>query len=207
MLQPPITTKLILETAKRDPAAAHRMVAQYTESIGGHRALFEFRGKQSCIQRAITKPLPGAAGDAFLRGAVKLEGFTIYEVMPIHHKALQAVNSPLLDLVGGALDAEGKTARREFEPEDERQICYIFTAYPKDLFKVPKSELAAHIKAKSEEIFEAASSADINAICNAVLAQYHRHIQTSVKRQAQLEGQVEPSFFQELKAAASKPAA
>ena len=50
---------------------------------GGHKPLIEFRARQSCIRQAMAKPLPGAAGDAFLKGAVSVGHFTIYEVMPI----------------------------------------------------------------------------------------------------------------------------
>ena len=201
-----IEIKQIQELGRTNPSEAHKLVANLLGERG-HKSFFEFKGRQQCIRKAMAKPLPGAAGDAFLRGSVKIDDRIIYEVMPIHHKALQAVNSPLLQLVGGAIESEEKKAALDIEPEDEMRICYIFTEHPKALYQVPKTELAAHIKAKAQELFEASSSAEINSICNAVIAQFHRHIKACVRRNAQLEGQVESSFFQELAGASKKPTA
>lgn len=151
---------------------------------------FKFKGRQSCIKRAMAVPLPGAAGDAFLRGSVKIEDYTIYEVMPIHLKCLQLVNSPLLDLITSAVE-DGKSAKREFEVSDEWKLCFIFTASPETLYDTPKAKLAELIETSAKVQFRAANSALINGICSAIVKQFERHIATTVRYAGEVESQTE----------------
>jgi hypothetical protein len=183
------------------PADAHRLVADRL-GVDGHKPFFEFRGRQECIRQAMAKPLPGAAGDAFLRGSVKIEDYVIHEVMPIHLKCLQLVNSPLLDLVTSAVAADvvdekngeqkktvTKTASREFEFSDEWQLCYIFTENPETLYDTPKSELAKLIETSAKAEFRAINSALVNGICSAIVKQFERHISTTVKYATEVDAQ------------------
>lgn len=184
-----IATKQLLELGKQDPKEAHRLIANMVGERG-HKPFFEFRGRQDCIRRAMSRPLPGAAGDAFLLGSVKLDEHTIYEVMPIHLKCLQAVNSPMLDLMTAAAE-DGKSAKREFELDDEFQLCYIFTENPEVLYDTPKSKLVELIQNSAKSKFRSASSALVNGICTAIVKQFERHIATSVRFSSEVEGQTE----------------
>ena len=204
----------VYELSLRDPAAAHKLVADAVEARGGHQILRERNKRQSCIKEAMAKPLPGAAGDAFLRGSVEVgevgEEFKVHGVFPITHLALQAIESPLLKLVGNAASKPGEKAGMEFTLEDEWRVCFIFTEHPASLFSVWKKDnaaLAGYIRDGAQAKFETVPSEDVNAICTAVLAQYHRFVQATIRRRAQLEGQVEKSFFQALEPEPSKPMA
>ena len=146
--------------------------------------------RQSDIKRAQCKPLPGAAGDAFLRGAVTVDAYTIFEVMPIHLKCLQLVNSPMLDLITSAVQ-DGAAAKREFECDDEFQLCYIFTENPEVLYDTPKSKLAELIQTSAKAKFRTANSALVNGICSAIVKQFERHIATTVRFASEVEGQTE----------------
>jgi hypothetical protein len=152
--------------------------------------LKDHHARQSCIRQAMAKPLPGAAGDAFLRGAVTVDAYTIYEVMPIHLKCLQLVNSPMLDLVTSAVQ-DGATAKREFECDDEFQLCYIFTENPEVLYDTPKSKLEELIQTSAKAKFRTANSALVNGICSAIVKQFERHIATTVRFASEVEGQTE----------------
>ena len=157
---------------------------------------------------ALAKPLPGAAGDAFLTGAIKLDEHTIFEVMPIHIKALQAVESPLLDLITG-LKADGNKAassKQIDDPLEQQMICLIFTENPETLLDVPKSELAGYIKTQSAK-FRPLRLEDVEAISTAVLAQFKKFVEATVRRRAQLEEQVPKSFFQAFQNNPSEPKA
>ncbi len=201
------------ELSLRDPAAAHMLVADAVEARGGHQVLRDRNKRQSCIKEAMAKPLPGAAGDAFLRGAIEFGDevkFRVHGVFPITHLALQSVNSPLLRLVGNAAAKPGEKAGMDFNITDEWQVCFIFTESPKSLYEVWKQDqaaLAEYIRKGSDAKFMEVDSADVNAICTAVLAQYNRFVQATIRRRAQLEGQVEKSFFQALEPEPSKPMA
>jgi len=196
-----------------DPAAAHKLVFEAIEARGGLEVLRRRNARQSCIKEAMAKPLPGAAGDAFLRGSVEVGEelkFQVHGVFPITHLALQAIESPLLKLVGNAASKPGEKAGMEFTLEDEWRVCFIFTEHPASLFCVWKKDnaaLAGYILDGAQAKFETVPSEDVNAICTAVLAQYHRFVQATIRRRAQLRGQVENSFFLALEPEPSKPMA
>ena len=179
----------IVEVGKTDPKAAYRLVE---ESITPTDRLewSKFRQRQGCIRQAMSRPLPGAAGDAFLKGSITVADCVIFEVMPIHLKCLQLVNSPLLDLVTAAV-TDGGGAKREFECVDEAQLCYIFTENPETLYDTPKAALLDLIKKESRARFMAANSALVNGICSAIIKQFERHIATTVKYASEVEGQTE----------------
>lgn len=185
-----IEGKNIVELAQTDPKAAYDLVFREVDRRGGHKALLNYRSRQNCIKQAMSKPLPGASADAFLLGSVKLDEHTIYEVMPIHLKCLQAVNSPMLDLMTAATE-DGKSAKREFELDDEFQLCYIFTENPEILYDTPKSKLAELIQTSAKAKFRPASSALVNGICTAIIKQFERHIATSVRFGSEVEGQTQ----------------
>lgn len=184
------------EIARTDLRQAQRIAAS---AIGesGLRRFLEHKGRQACIQRARTRPLPGAAADAFLNGGIKMAGRVIHEVMPVHLKCLQAVNSPVLRLIENAVSSKDKQADVDFEPSEERELCYIFTADPEKLEDTPKGERVELIKSESKRIFGKCSAAEINMTVVAVVNQFHRHIQTSVKFAGEMEASGDVRFFRE----------
>jgi hypothetical protein len=180
----------IYDLSLEDPKKAYDLVFREVDRRGGHGVLIQHKMRQSCVRQAMSKPLPGAAGAAFLEGSVKVGEYAINEVMPIHLKCLQLVNSPLLDLVTAAVE-NGKEAKREIEFEDEWNMCFIFTENPEVLYDTPKSELAALIKKQGKERFRLANSAAVNGICAAIVKQFERHISTTVRYASDIDGQTE----------------
>jgi hypothetical protein len=192
----------VIEAGNINPAAAHAMV-ESTVTEAQRQEWGQFRKRQSCISVAASKPLPGSSGDAFINGPVRVDKYTIYEVMPIHHLALQAIESPLLSLVSSAVESSGESAKAEFDPKDEREVCFIFTTDPEALESTPKAVRRQFIHTGADA-FKNVPAAFINAICSAVIEQYRRHLQTTLRLQQQLEGQVEKGFFPAPKPSPSK---
>jgi hypothetical protein len=185
----------IYELAQTDPEAAYKMVFEAVDRRGGHKVLIDHRLRQSCIGAARAKPLPGSAENAFLKGAISIGDFIIFEVMPVHLKCLQLVNSPLLELAAAAMSKDG-AAKREIEFDDEWNICFIFTHDPEVLYDTPKAKLKELIETGAREQFKpsktnAVNSATVNGICAAVVKQFERHIATSVRFASEVEGQAE----------------
>lgn len=160
------------------------------------RAFFEFRGRQVCIRQAMQKPLPGASADAFLNGALKVDGRTVHEVVPAHIEALQKLDSPLLRMGEQAAQSEGKTAKAEISEEAAWHLCFIFTTPPRELRKLNKGTKEA-MQEKAESEWESKSAATINITVAAIVNQYLRHIKTSVKFAAEMEQSGDTSFFLE----------
>lgn len=161
------------------------------------RAFMDFRAKQGCISKALEKPLPGAAADAFLNGSLKVDGRTIYEVMPAHIKGLQALESPLLRM-GQKAASDGKSDE-DLTEEQQWELCHLFTISPKELRLTLKNNGAAKLKADAEAIWENVNAAQINVTCIAILNQYARHFQTTVKFAEEMEASGDTHFFQELR--------
>lgn len=192
------TTTDIHEIGKRDLRQAQELA---WSAIGesGKRRLMEFRGRQSCIEKAQSKPLPGALADTFSKGGTMIDGSLIREVVPIHIACLQAVNSPILNLVQKAVDAENSKADQEFSESDQWEVCYIFTENPKVLRSVLKQGANAIKKAAEEAIDGNWTGAKMQVAMIAVIEQFHRHVKTTVKFTAEIEAQGDASFFQALR--------
>jgi hypothetical protein len=192
------------DLTKMPPEEAHRLVANVLGEKG-HQTWVAAMENQKKQQQAMAVPLPGEAGDAFLKGAIQVGGHFVNEVFPVHPKALQAVNSPLLKIMGGGgADSSGKQTL-EVEPSEEREICFIFTCDPERLEDTPKNKLADFIKAGAKEKFGRANSATISAIVNAVFLQWLRHRNTQLELNSATEQQVEKKIFQVLTDALSQP--
>ena len=109
------------------------------------------------------------------------------------------MDSPLLKLVQKAANQSGEKTDENFSEEAQWEFCYIFTQNPKELRKTLKDGGAEAIKKLSEEAIDCLwSAAKINSVILAVIEQFHRHIQTTVKFAAEVEGQGDKRFFQAL---------
>lgn len=177
--------------------AAYRIAEQAVGRAGYERFLLH-KGRQSCIKKAMSKPLPGASGDTFIKGNTTVGDVTVREVLPIHIACLQAVESPLLTLVNNAIQSEEKKAAIDFNEQQQFEICYLFTTEPKQLRKTLKESGAESIKKLSDETVCDWTAAKINMVILAVVEQFHRHIQTSAKFAAQVEAQGDEHFFRAL---------
>ncbi|MDE2100798.1 MAG: hypothetical protein KGL39_26365, partial [Patescibacteria group bacterium] len=186
------------------PEEAHRLVA---DALGakGHQVWVNMLEKQQKERQAMAVPLPGEAGDAFLKGAIKVGDFVVNEVFPVHPKALQSVDSPLLSIMAPRQQTDDGKVSVEIEPKQEREICFIFTCDPESLEDTPKERLADFIRAGAKEKFGRANSATIAAIVNSVFIQWLRHRQTQVELHSAIETQVEKKTFQALMQALSQP--
>lgn len=166
---------------------------------------FAFRGRQYCAKQAQSVPLPGASADAFLRGTTKVGDVIVREVVPVHIACLQAVDSPLLKMVAQATESKEKKSNADFDEESQWAICYIFTSEPKRLRTILKEGGASAIKEASEKTVDGWPASKINMVILAVIEQFHRHITTTVKFAAEVEKQVDKSFFQALTLPQQKP--
>jgi hypothetical protein len=201
-----ISVQELVKLGKEDPKAAHRLVAN---AIGerGHQAFYRFRGRQECIRRALQKPLPGAAGDAFTVGTMHVNGKAIYEVRPTHIRILQALDSPLLKMAKEAEESKDKKAAADFTESQQWEICFLFTERPKSLRILFDEQGIAGFRRAAGEAWEEKSAAEINMTVTAAIVQYARHIRTTVEFAQEMEASGDKSFFQEIAEKVSKPAA
>lgn len=192
-----INGRNVFDLAQADPESAYKLVFEAVDRRGGHQALINHRARQSCIGKAMAKPLPGAAEDAFLKGAVSVGGYTIYEVMPIHLKCLQVVDSPILkgEPVASEDGLSVTVKMPEFEFQDEWNLCFIFTHDPEVLYDTPKSKLKELIEGEGKRFFKPSktnvvNSATVNGICSAIMKQLERHHSTVLRNEQELDGSV-----------------
>lgn len=172
----------------------------------GRRAFFEFKGRQSCIKAAQAKPLPGASANAIIKGATKVAEEVVREVLPIHIACLQAVDSPLLKLVNNAIESAEKKSNVDFSESAQWELCYIFTQEPRALRTLLKEEGVSALQSKSEAKCSEWNAAKCNTVILAIIEQFHRHVQTTVRFSNEVEGQVDARFFQALQGQLPKPA-
>lgn len=164
---------------------------------------FEFKGRQECIKKAQAKPLPGAAEIAFTRGAIKAGGKIVNRVVPSHFAVLQAINSPLLSMIESA--ARDKSAKVDFSPESQWEICYIFTEDSKSVYRALKDKGADFVRDQALNVVgEGWDAAAVNLVMIAVIEQMKRHVETTIKFAAEMEASGDVSFFRELNHEASK---
>lgn len=165
------------------------------------RRFFEFKGRQSCADKAKSKPLPGASAGAFLHGEIKVSDRLVRRVVPIHFTVLQALESPLLKMIENAMTK--KSAEVDYSEEQQWEICHVFTAEPRELRRTLKEKGISEIKVQSL-ILENWSAAQINMTMLAILEQVKRHIETTVKFAGEMEKEGNISFFQEAATDSSK---
>ena len=160
----------------------------------GRTAFLKFRSNQSCIAKAQSKPLPGAAADAFISKEMRINGRKIFRVFPSHVKALQALDSPLLKM--GETATKEKTASGDFNETQQLELCYVFTSEPKELRLKLEKFGVEKLKSEAAEFDGVWDAAEIQATCIAAISQYAKHIQTNVKLiQEAAEGD---RFFQDV---------
>lgn len=196
----------ILELSRSNPAEAHKLVAR---ALGekGHRSFFEHRGRQACIQKAMAKPLPGALGNAFLKSDIKVGSRMIRPVVPAHFAVLQALDSPLLKLIAEATSSKSAELKNPSQ-EEKWEICHVFTAEPKTLFKELKSKGVDFIREQAQDAVGMTwEAAEVELAMPAIMEQLKRHIETTVRFAAEMEAKNEVSFFREQKPEALKPTA
>lgn len=179
------------ELISREVAVAHVNVPLF----------LQWKGRQSCIAKAQAKPLPGAAGDAFISKEMKIAGRKIFRVFPSHVKALQALGSPLLKM--GEQASKDKNSTGDFNETQQLELCYVFTSEPKELRQKLEKFGVEKLKSEAAEFDGVWDAAEIQATCIAAISQYAKHIQTNVKLiQEAAEGD---RFFQDVLDRLSKP--
>lgn len=182
-----------------NPKAVHEFVSR---NVVNRAVFIEHKKRQSCIGQALSRPLPGASADAFINGALKVNGRNIYEVVPTHIKCLQAVDSPLLKMGQEAAASADKKSDADFEENEQWELCYIFTQEPKQLRKNLKELGVGFIKKEAEKLVDEGgwNAAEISTTVMACIAQYVRHFQATLKFSQEMEASGDVSFFRELKA-------
>jgi len=194
-------TSSINEIAKVDLREAQRIAF---EAVGenGRKRFFEFRGRQACIARAQSKPLPGESRGAFLNSDIKVGDKSIHRLVPRHFIILEAMDSPLLKMMEQAT-AEKKSGM-EWTANQEFEVCYLFTHDIKETFKTFKEKGARAIQDLAEAEVIEWDAEIIRFVTMAVIEQLKRHVETKVRIAAELEKDGQISFFREQKVAASK---
>ena len=196
----------ILEIGKVDPRAAHTYV-ESTLTAAERGEIEDFRVRQLCIRKAQSVPLPGASKDAFTKDSIKVGSRQIRPVVPAHFAILQALDSPLLKLIADA--TANKTAELANPTQEQKwEICHVFTAEPKTLFKELKSKGVDFIREQSADAVGLEwQAAEVELAMPAIMEQLKRHIETTVKFAAEMEAKGDVSFFREQREQVSKPAA
>lgn len=168
-------------------------LASLTES--SKRNFLLFHGRQRCVERAKTKPLPGPAAGAFIHGGIVAAGKNVQRVMPIHFIILQALDSPLLKMIENAMTK--KSVEVDYSERQQWELCHVFTCEPRSLRRTFKDNGISKIKSDAESFMESWTAAEINIVMLAILEQVKRHIETTVKFAAEMEAKGDVSFFRE----------
>jgi hypothetical protein len=187
---------VIHEIGKKDIRKAQEIA---WEALGEHgrKNFFEFRGRQSCIRQAQSVPLPGASKDAFTKDSIQVGSRQIRPVVPAHFAVLQGLDSPLLKLIADAT-ANKKADLVNPTQEQKWEICHVFTAEPKALFKALKSKGADFIREQAADAVGMEwEAAEVELAMPAIMEQLKRHIETTVKFAAEMEQKGDVSFFRE----------
>jgi len=141
-----------------------------------------WKGNQCRIREAMAKPLPGAAGDAFISTEMRVAGRKIFRVFPSHVKALQALNSPILKMAEQAAKSDEKKSVGDFTETECMELCYVFVSEPKELRQKLEKFGVEKLKSEAVEMIDGIwDAAEIQSTCVAAMSQYAKHIQTNVK--------------------------
>jgi hypothetical protein len=186
-------------SAEERQERARQIHASVANTLGqrGHEPFFKFNKRQCQIAKAMQKPLPGASAD-LVNGNLTVAGATVYEVVPTHIKAMQAVDSPLLKAGKSAMESDDKKSDADFEEEQAWELCYIFTTPPRDLRLLLKNGGVAKLRQAAAETWEIRTAAQINVTLSAIVNQYARHFQTTAKFAQEMEASGDVSFFRAL---------
>ena len=187
---------VIHEIGKKDIRKAQEIA---WEALGEHgrKNFFEFRGRQSCIRQAQSVPLPGASKDAFTKSQIRVGERRINPVVPAHFAVLQALDSPLLKLIA---DATANKSAELTNPTQEQkwEICHVFTADAKTLFKTLKSKGVDFIREQAADAVGMEwQAAEVELAMPAIMEQLKRHIETTVRFAGEMEKEGDVRFFRE----------
>lgn len=196
-------TSDIHEIAQTDLKEAQRLAWDSIPETG-RQNYFLFRGKQACIEKARSKALPGESRGAFLNDKIKVCDKIVHRIVPRHFVVLTALDSPLLKMMEQA--TEEKKSDADWNPQQEWEVCYLFTHEPKEVFQTFKLKGVDEIRQLAEDEVGEWDAAVVRFVTLAVLEQLKRHIETKVKIASELERDGEISFFRERPAQAEKSA-
>jgi hypothetical protein len=190
-----INGRNIVDLAQTDPKAAYDLVFEAVDRRGGHKALLNHRSRQSCVREAMAVPLPGASENIF-KGPIKVGSRLVLPVVPIHFAVLQALESPLLQLISEATSNK-KAELKNPTQEQKWEICHVFTADAKQLFRQLKTQGAGFIREQSAEVVGMEwESAEIELAMPAIMEQLQRHIETTIRFATEMEASKQVRFFQ-----------
>jgi len=159
----------------------------------------DFKRKQSCAQKAMSKPLPGESRGAFLNGAINICGKSVHRIVPSDFIVLEALKSPILKMMEQATQSGEKKSEMEWTAQEEFEICYIFTTDPKEVYRTLKSKGVDEIKRLAEETVLEWDAEIPRFVTLAVIEQLKRHVETKVKIATEIQKEGEISFFREQK--------
>ena len=163
----------------------------------------KFYNRQHCIVRAAAKPLPGASGDAFISGPIRIADKVVKRITPCIWLLLQAVNSPILKMFEDAIST-GKS-NFDWKPPQMWDACWIFTEDSERLETLMESSGPAAISAEAKQVVgKTWEESQIEPIMGAIIEQVFRHAQTKVRYIKEATERGDVRFFREA-ALSSKP--
>lgn len=175
-----------METIDRNTILAHVNRAK----------VYELRGRQNCLAAANAKPLPGPALAAFTSGDIAIGKRSVGRVVPCRFAILQAIDSPIIQLIENAKRAD--KAQINFEPQQMWDICYLFTHDAGKVFDGFESKGKSWLQKESRsEVGETWQSCEVDVVMMAVMEQLKRHVETFVKFVAEVEEKGQITFFRE----------
>lgn len=190
-----------MKTGELPPKWADQIVPRDIALATVNRTLLgRWQDRRKCARHARAKPLPGPAGDAFLRGSLQVGPHSVSKVMAVHQAALQALNSPVLKLVELAADQPGaqKEAKWDFAQQEIWDACYVFTQSPETIFDLFEAGRLAEIqKLARREVGLTWAAAEVNLVFLTVLEQFSRHAATTVEFVAGMKEDGIKTFFLE----------
>ena len=142
-------------------------------------------------------PLPGAAGDAFTEGPIKVGPFTVRKVVAGDWRTLQAIQNGLILLNAELQKPEGERTE-VWDDQTDAELIWILTHTRQEV----RAALAVGVEKFKErcmaETLDELDGAIAARLCDAVSEQIRRSSATIIKYgETEKEGGSSPTFFRD----------
>ena len=156
----------------------------------------KFDTRQGAIVKAMAKPLPGAAGDAFISGPINIAGKAVKKITPAIWMLLQAINSPILRMFEEAVSSGA--SRVDWTEPQKWDACWIFTEDTRRLESLMESQGASAVSKEAKDVVSHDwEEAQIDLVMAAIVEQILRHAQTKVRYVKEASEKGDVRFFRD----------
>jgi hypothetical protein len=156
---------------------------------------YQWKGRQSCLQKAAAKPLPGGLLGAFFDKSIRVGDKDVCRIVPAHFFVLQKIESKLLDMLSGA-EANGKSDG-DLSEHEKWKICWLFTHNPKEMFDLVETHGPAALWEQAKSIAVEWPAEQVESVVLAVIEQIKRHAETKARLVSDMKKEGSLSFFRE----------